>query len=70
VPCDFIGFCRSLNPRGQHQDLLDANLLAQTEALAFGRTAEEVRAEGMAEALVPHRTFPATGRATRSSPTS
>jgi glucose-6-phosphate isomerase len=58
VPCDFIGFCRSLNPRGQHQDLLAANLLAQTEALAFGRTAEEVRAEGMAEALVPHRTFP------------
>ena len=58
VPCDFIGFCRSLNPRGQHHDLLVANLLAQTEALAFGRTAEEVRAEGVAEALVPHRTFP------------
>ena len=58
VPCDFIGFCRSLNPRGQHHDLLVANLLAQTEALAFGRTAEEVRAEDVAEALVPHRTFP------------
>jgi glucose-6-phosphate isomerase len=58
VPCDFIGFCRSLNPRGPQQDLLIANLLAQTEALAFGRTPEEVRADGVPEAQLPHRTFP------------
>jgi len=58
VPCDFIGFCRSLNPLGEHHDLLMANLIAQTEALAFGKTPEEVRAEGVAEPLVPHRTFP------------
>jgi glucose-6-phosphate isomerase len=58
VPCDFIGFCQSLNPIGRHHDLLFANLLAQGEALAFGKTAEEVRAEGTPEALVPHRTFP------------
>jgi glucose-6-phosphate isomerase len=58
VPCDFIGFCRSQNPVGRHHDLLMANLLAQGEALAFGKTADEVRAEGTAEALVPHRTFP------------
>ena len=57
VPCDFIGFCRSLNPIGGHHDLLTANLLAQTEALAFGRTAEEVRAEGVAAHQVAHRTF-------------
>jgi glucose-6-phosphate isomerase len=57
-PCDFIGFLRSLNPLSEHQDLLIANLFAQTEALAFGKTAEEVRAEGTAEELVPHRTFP------------
>jgi glucose-6-phosphate isomerase len=55
---DFIGFLHSLNPLGDHHDLLFANLLAQTEALAFGKTAEEVRAEGVAEELVPHRTFP------------
>ncbi|GIW03466.1 MAG: glucose-6-phosphate isomerase [Thermomicrobiales bacterium] len=58
IPCDFIGFCRSLNPIDAHHDLLMANLFAQTEALAFGKTAEEVRAEGVPEALVPHRTFP------------
>jgi glucose-6-phosphate isomerase len=58
VPCDFIGFCRSLNPLGDHRDLLLANLFAQTEALAFGKTSEEVAAEGVAPALVPHRTFP------------
>jgi glucose-6-phosphate isomerase len=58
VPCDFIGFARSLNPLGRHHDLLMANLFAQTEALAFGKTAEEVAAEGVPEALVPHRTFP------------
>ncbi|MER3439027.1 MAG: glucose-6-phosphate isomerase, partial [Chloroflexota bacterium] len=58
IPCDFIGFCQSLNPLEGHHDLLMANLFAQTEALAFGKTAEEVRAEGVPEALVPHRTFP------------
>jgi glucose-6-phosphate isomerase len=57
VPCDFIGFYRSLNPLGTQHDLLIANLFAQTEALAFGKTADQVRAEGTAEALVPHRTF-------------
>ena len=60
VPCDFIGFCQSLNPLGPHDaqhDLLMANLFAQTEALAFGKTAEEVRAQGIAERLVPHRVF-------------
>ncbi len=55
VPCDFIGFLRSLNPLGEHHDLLMANLFAQGEALAFGHTAEEVRAEGTREELVPHR---------------
>jgi glucose-6-phosphate isomerase len=58
IPCDFIGFCRSLNPMGQHHDLLASNLFAQTEALAFGKTAAEVEAEGVPPALVPHRTFP------------
>jgi glucose-6-phosphate isomerase len=58
IPCDFIGFCRSLNPLGDHHDILIANLFAQTEALAFGKTAEEVRAEGTAEPLVAHRVFP------------
>jgi glucose-6-phosphate isomerase len=58
VPCDFIGFCRSLNPQGPHHDLLTANLLAQTEALAFGKTAAEVASEGVPERLVPHKTFP------------
>jgi glucose-6-phosphate isomerase len=57
IPCDFIGFCRSLNPVGEHHDLLMANVLAQTEALAFGKTAAEVREEGTPEALVPHRVF-------------
>jgi glucose-6-phosphate isomerase len=58
VPCDFIVFCRSHHALGEHHDLLVANCLAQAEALAFGRTAEEVRAAGVDEALVPHRTFP------------
>jgi glucose-6-phosphate isomerase len=58
IPCDFIGFCRSLNPMGPHHDLLASNLFAQTEALAFGKTAAEVEAEGAPPALVPHRTFP------------
>ena len=57
VPCDFIGFCQSLNPLGAQHDLLMANLFAQTQALAFGKTADEVRAEGTGEALVPHRVF-------------
>jgi glucose-6-phosphate isomerase len=58
VPCDFIGFGQPLNPLGDQHDLLMANLIAQGEALAFGKTADEVRAEGTPEALVPHRTFP------------
>jgi glucose-6-phosphate isomerase len=57
VPCDFIGFCRTLNPLGRHHDLLMASLFAQTEALAFGKTAAEVRAEGCPDWLVPHRVF-------------
>ncbi|HET9581413.1 MAG TPA: glucose-6-phosphate isomerase [Gemmatimonadota bacterium] len=57
VPCDFIGFCEPAHPIGRHHDLLMANLFAQTEALAFGKTAAEVRAEGVPEELVPHRTF-------------
>jgi len=55
IPCDFIGFMRSLNPLGDHHDLLMSNVFAQPEALAFGRTAEEVRAEGTSEDVVPHR---------------
>jgi glucose-6-phosphate isomerase len=58
VPCDFIGFCEPANAIGRHHDLLMANLFAQTEALAFGKTAAEVRAEGVPDELVPHRTFP------------
>ena len=57
VPCDFIAFSQSLNPLGGHHDLLMANVFAQTEALAFGKTAEEVTAEGMPARLVPHRVF-------------
>jgi glucose-6-phosphate isomerase len=57
VPCDFIGFCQPLNPMHEQHDLLMANLFAQGEALAFGKTADEVRAEGVDEALVPHKTF-------------
>jgi glucose-6-phosphate isomerase len=57
IPCDFIGFCQALNPLGAQHDLLMANLIAQSEALAFGKTADEVRAEGTPERLVPHRTF-------------
>jgi glucose-6-phosphate isomerase len=58
IPCDFIGFIRTLNPLGRHHDLLMSNVFAQAEALAFGKTAEQLRAEGMAEELVAHRTFP------------
>jgi glucose-6-phosphate isomerase len=57
IPCDFIGFARSLNPIGDHHDLLMSNVFAQAEALAFGKTAEEVQAEGTPDRLVPHRTF-------------
>jgi glucose-6-phosphate isomerase len=57
IPCDFIGFCQTLNPLGHHHDLLMANLFAQTEALAFGKTAEEVKADGVPDFQVPHRVF-------------
>ena len=57
IPCDFIGFGRSLNPLGEHHDLLMANVFAQTEALAFGKTADQVREEGTPAELVPHRVF-------------
>ena len=57
IPCDFIGFCRSHNPLGDHHDKLMANFFAQTEALAFGKTADACRAEGVPETLVPHKTF-------------
>jgi glucose-6-phosphate isomerase len=57
IPCDFIGFCRSHNPLGDHHDKLMANFFAQTEALAFGKTADEVAAEGTPPELVPHRVF-------------
>jgi glucose-6-phosphate isomerase len=58
IPCDFIGFIQPNHEVGDHQDLLMANLFAQTEALAFGKTSAEVRAEGVPQPLVPHRTFP------------
>ena len=57
IPCDFIGFTKTLNPLGDHHDLLMANVFAQTEALAFGKTPEQVREEGTEEWLVPHRVF-------------
>lgn len=57
IPCDFIGFAKSLNALGEHHDQLMANFFAQTEALAFGKTAAEVKAEGVPEALVTHKTF-------------
>ncbi|MFL5240559.1 MAG: glucose-6-phosphate isomerase [Gemmataceae bacterium] len=57
IPCDFIGFCESLNPLGQHHDLLMANFFAQTEALAFGKTAEEVKKDGVPDFQAPHRIF-------------
>src|SRR5438876_1165145 len=57
IPCDFIAFTQSLNPLGRHHDLLLANVFAQAEALAFGKTADEVKAEGTPDWLVPHRTF-------------
>jgi glucose-6-phosphate isomerase len=57
IPCDFIGFAKALNPLGRHHDMLMANVFAQTEALAFGKTAAEVKAEGSPDWLVPHRVF-------------
>ncbi len=57
IPCDFIGFCQTLNPLGKHHDLLMANFFAQTEALAMGKTANEVRADGVPTFQIPHRTF-------------
>ncbi|MGC9941219.1 MAG: glucose-6-phosphate isomerase, partial [Verrucomicrobiota bacterium] len=57
IPCDFIAFGHALTPLGRHHDILLANVFAQAEALAFGKTAAEVKAEGTAEALVPHRVF-------------
>jgi glucose-6-phosphate isomerase len=57
IPCDFIAFAAALNPIGRHHDILLANVFAQAEALAFGRTRDEVRAEGTPEPLVPHRVF-------------
>jgi glucose-6-phosphate isomerase len=57
IPCDFIAFARTLTPLGRHQDMLLANVFAQTEALAFGKTVEQVKAEGTPDWLVPHRLF-------------
>jgi glucose-6-phosphate isomerase len=57
IPCDFIGFGKSLNPLGRHHDMLLANVFAQSEALAFGKTQEQVKAEGTPDWLVPHRVF-------------
>lgn len=57
IPCDFIGFAHSLNPLGDHHDLLMSNVFAQAEALAFGKTVEEVKAEGTPDWLAPHRAF-------------
>jgi glucose-6-phosphate isomerase len=57
IPCDFIGFEKSLNPLGRHHDVLLANVFAQAEALAFGKTTEQVKAEGTPDWLVPHRVF-------------
>jgi glucose-6-phosphate isomerase len=57
IPCDFIAFNKTLNPLGRHHDLLLANVFAQSEALAFGKTPEELKAEGVPETLIPHKTF-------------
>jgi glucose-6-phosphate isomerase len=57
IPCDFIGFAKTLNPIGRHHDILLANMFAQAEALAFGKTAEQVEAEGTRAEIVPHRVF-------------
>ena len=57
IPCDFIAFARPLNPIGRHHDMLIANVLAQAEALAFGKSLQEVKAEGTADWIAPHRVF-------------
>jgi glucose-6-phosphate isomerase len=57
IPCDFIAFGQALNPLGRHHDMLLANVIAQSEALAFGKTPEQVKAEGTPDWLVPHRVF-------------
>ena len=57
IPCDFIAFAHALTPLGRHHDILLANAFAQAEALAFGKTTEQVKAEGTPAALVPHRVF-------------
>jgi glucose-6-phosphate isomerase len=57
IPCDFIAFAHALTPLGRHHDILMANVFAQAEALAFGKTAAEVKAEGTADSLVSHRVF-------------
>jgi glucose-6-phosphate isomerase len=57
IPCDFIGFAKTLNPLGRHHDMLIANVCAQAEALAFGKTPQQVKAEGTPDWLVPHRVF-------------
>jgi glucose-6-phosphate isomerase len=57
IPCDFIGFGKTLNPLGRHHDMLLANVFAQSEALAFGKTPAEVKKEGTPDWLVPHRVF-------------
>jgi glucose-6-phosphate isomerase len=58
IPSDFIAFERALQPLGTHHDLLLANVFAQGEALAFGKTVDELKKDGVADALIPHRTFP------------
>jgi len=57
IPCDFLAFAQPLTPLGRHHDMLVANVLAQAEALAFGKTAEQVKSEGTPEWLIPHRVF-------------
>jgi len=57
IPCDFIAFAKALDPLGRHHDMLLANVFAQTEALAFGKTREQVKAEGTVDSLIPHRVF-------------
>jgi glucose-6-phosphate isomerase len=57
IPCDFVGFAQSLNPSGRHHDLLIANVIAQAEALAFGKTLQQVKDEGIGDELAPHRVF-------------
>ncbi len=68
IPCDFIAFAQALTPLGRHHDILLANVFAQAEALAFGKTAAEVKAEGVPAKLVPHRSSRVTARRTPSSP--